>query len=186
MRRRWIFEHRVAAVSAVRSISSSWGEGNDGHEWKARELNERRQMAIDMLYNVSRRKLLCDAARDRCKRNLSRLSTRETNGELDNSLFGAQEPVVEKLSDDALVRELDDLLSDEGSLDTLEHIPLTELKFLREELYAAALPKDDDVLKKWMKLRRNTENSFSSLPEEERNLWSAWYLRDVASRQDGN
>jgi hypothetical protein len=146
---------------------SSWEDGDGGADWKARDLSERRDAAMDSLFNVGRRQLITDAARDRAKRNVERLR--------DLTL----DPIEVKSCDDsALVESIDELLGDEDVLDTLSFVPSSELRFLKDELYSLS-SNDDKSIKSWMKLRSERENTFGSLPKEERNLWSAWYLRDV-------
>lgn len=147
---------------------SKWSEGDGGFDWKSRDLDERRLVAMDAIVNVGKRQLITDSVRNRAKMNVDRLrssvSTAPTNSFADDS---------------ALVDEVSLLLSEEASLDALKFIPESELKFLREELYGGNAAEDTKTLKNWMKLRSEREDTFSSLPKEERNLWSAWYLRDV-------
>jgi hypothetical protein len=148
----------------------NWQDGNNGFEWKSRDLVERRGVAVDTLLNVGKRSLISDSMRDRCKKNSERL--RESDPTHMPGVNGQ-----ESMADNELLHEIELLLSSEETADTMAFVPRSEHQLLREELYNVV--DDAASLKSWMKLRRAQNDSFSSLPKEERNLWSAWYLRDV-------
>lgn len=164
---------RSSLISAGKLLHS-WHDGSEGFDWKSRDLSERRATALDTLLNVGKRRLINDSVRDRCKRNVERLRHDDVSVNIE------QCSPASTSRDDELLQGIEELLSSEEVADMMTFVPESELKFLQDELYASSLG-ETDAIKRWMKLRSQRESNFSSLPKEERTMWSAWYLRDVGS-----
>lgn len=179
----------LVLFSCVGRGVSHWNDGNEGQEWKARFLNDRRQVALDYLLNANRRQSIHDAIRVKANQSKQRLVSTDKGSSatvLQESLASFEPD--ECPSDSELLERINEIFMDECSVDSFENIPLEELKFLRKELYDADTVAErrceDKALKAWLGLRKESSEieSFSSLPKDERTLWSPWYLRDVHSR----
>jgi hypothetical protein len=102
-----------------------------------------------------------------------------TGGSLDDDLRAMEEERW-----DSWVPEEGDLAS-EYSLDCLRHLPKHDIAALLDEFYGDAMgqqkAKNDEVLRNWFQLRKDTNpyRIFQGIPESERTMWSAWYLRDI-------
>lgn len=174
------FRASVVKSSVIHRLCHQWSDGNSGETWKVRDLNERREVAQEMLSSVERRKLITDAGRLRCKESLARLTRvhdkRETILQESFGHFNESE------TDDAsLLREIENLVACEAAVESLRYVPSDDLRSLQNELIENSA---HEPLNKWKQLRLRSESAFSSLPLEERSQWSAWYLRDVRSRSD--
>lgn len=170
-------------ISFSRKITTEqWGDGNEGVEWKSRDLRERRAVAEEMLFNVGKRQLISDAVRLRSKQNVERFSSDRS---AQSSIMNDVRPEDSNLKlnfDSELVGGLQTILACEWSEELIKHVPLQDIEFLRGELYEMPHTGDESSLRGWFNLRKHADNSFGSLPAEERTPWSAWYLRDVKSK----
>ena len=170
-------------------LRSIWNSGSEGEEWKARHLDERRKLALMSLSDPTKRLRIHDAIRAKAvssRRRLQDLGS-PTNSELppvlnDHNTNG--DIMRAEQSDDELIEELFAALVDESLADSLANIPDEELRLLQSELYSCNNGNTEvstEWLRSWLKLRKDSDlfESYSTLPSEERNPWSAWYLRDI-------
>jgi hypothetical protein len=154
---------------------------------------------VDYLTNVSARRPIHDAIRLRAKLNEERLKM-PTLGSPDSASDVLMTSIKANsslglLSDDDFPipdpLDFDSFGSDEGGLaegsgvDTLDYIPVEDLKLLVDEIYRESAGrhqnKNDEIVRGWFKVRKETSPAkiFQSIPEAERTLWSPWYLKDT-------
>lgn len=174
---------RPLCCCSVRYVGK-WDDGSDGYEWKTRDLNGKRSLAMSYIGDVKKRVPIHDAIRLKAAMNMSAL---RDDGDPVTSLFKHDEyhPAIAEDATEIIEKAIDDLLSDEFSGDTSKFIGKEDCSLLNDELFG-----DDSQyrssLQSWMKVRRDTDicKSYASFPESERNDWTAWYLRHVKSSSD--
>ncbi|KAF8287778.1 hypothetical protein TcG_08274 [Trypanosoma cruzi] len=155
---------------------SSWDDGSDGHEWKSRALAEKRLLALTYLGDVNKRVQIHDAIRLRGEVNKQAIRACELptffqtkeNNEADN---------LQEIDYHSLLS----MIEGEFEVDTLAHIAPSDASFLKTEFLQCDDSAEVKLLGQWSNLRRDTAdyNNYASIPDGERNAWSAWYLRNV-------
>lgn len=180
-----------------------WEDGDAGESWKSRSLSEKRENALNFLFDVSRRRPLTEAMRKQAKRNEERLRMRTSSDPTEtppvdqagasDTLVTALTPLIHEGGDDAHDvdggldwADIETLVSEgvEGT-DVLRNIPQRDIEALFDELYggvaADAQARQEKLLREWFRLRREQSDTrnFDGMPPEERKLWSAWYLRST-------
>lgn len=144
------------------------------------------------LSDPTKRVRIHDAIRNKALNSRKRLSSASRDSRIvaagmPSLMSDEMETVSPSVSDDELIERLSMLLADEGVADQLSSIPEEELKLLQSELYKcshSSTEVSNEWLRSWLQLRKHSDlfESYSTLPAEERNIWSAWYLRDVRGR----
>lgn len=164
---------------------SDFHDSSDGHAWKQRYLQERRDTALEFLGDVKKRVPIHDAIRQRASINRAAAKDVDCAQFFGDIAFVGKEPSDDYASSSTSVVDelIDDLMLEENAVDRLQHIDLSDLPLLDNELLGDDVT-DEETLRRWLKLKRDTADyqSYASVPEGERNAWSAWYLRHVKGK----
>ncbi|KAG5490801.1 hypothetical protein JKF63_00923 [Porcisia hertigi] len=172
-------------LKGSRRVFSSFGDGSDGFQWKQRYLQERRDTAMEFLSNVKKRVPIHDAIRQRAAINRSAAKDIHCAKVFEDIASTGNAPT--DLDDNrAVIDELiDDLLLDENAADRLQHVDLSDIPLLENELFDNDAS-SEETIRRWLKLKRDTADyqSYASIPEMERSSWSAWYLRHVKGKDE--
>jgi hypothetical protein len=171
-----------------------WSRGDGGYDWKQRHLTEKRSLAMDFMFDVSKRTPIHDGVRLRAKHNEDRLrgvgptaADGSASQVLVDSLISSDDGVdddADDVSDADISTNWEDMIS-EGAGDSLRYLPARDVRALAAELYGEAAADSEErqgkMVAEWFKLRRDTSpyQGYTAMPKQERNAWSAWYLRDV-------
>lgn len=189
-----------------------WGRGDGGLEWKERELTDRRDRAMEFLFDVSKRRPIHDSLRAQAALNERRLRMPSEGTEtvtdatatavlMDSiqSIMEREEMEAERLSDDDVraarasnallhdtVQELLDI-GDEGAAgDSLAHLSAEDVHMLAEELFgdasASAEERRAKLLREWFKLRRGGQAGYGALQREEQTMWNPFYLKHLGPK----
>jgi hypothetical protein len=184
----------------ARRASDRWEDGDAGYEWKRRHLDETRATATQFMSDVARRGPIHDGIRARARWNEDRLLRAPDDGKGASSVMGEaialNDPTHEaQASASSRTGDMDGLWealqaeSNGDLLAALRYVPQSDINLLASEIYGSAAAdaerRTDELLRSWFALRRSTGQlrSYASVPQEERNMWSAWYLRHEASRR---
>ena len=183
--------------------STHWRRGDGGYDWKHRHLTESRDRAMTFLFDVSKRRAIHDAIRRHSDGGLGALHGLKAQlSEYDPALRekrlrgGGDDPDVmhdlyrmeqerRRLDDEAERKETDDSTPYEFEGDGLEHLTEAEVDLLTHEFYPQTYHttnKQQELMDGILRTRHSMSPklSYTNIPEAERNVWSAWYLRHLA------
>lgn len=181
----------LACAASHRCISDHWNDGSDGYAWKSRNLQEKRALALEYLGDVKMRVPIHDAIRMRS--DLNRKSLQKAGDDISSFFAAPSDFDFDNSFDDGrsitdrIEAVIDRLLLDEFDGDDIAHVSQSDASLLQDEFFGSDTERAKSM-KEWLKLRRETAEyqSYASIPEMERNDWSAWYLRSVRSDPRGN
>lgn len=157
-----------------RSISN-FNEGND-YGWKARDLREKRDLALKYMSDVRLRTPIHESIRKKISLNHAFLKDIDLS-----SLLQTNEPPKKELDSLGFDDCLEDILNfDEHFEETMNFVSKMDLPLLNDEFIVNSSAQEATV-RNWLKIRNETSDyhNYASIPENERTSWSAWYLRNV-------
>lgn len=145
---------------------------------KARELKEKRDLALKYMGDVKLRKPIHDNIRKKIALNTTSLNDTDVSSILGSN--AREDDSADVSCDELLDKIIQDL--DENWDEELCHLPLDDSKFLRDEFISSSEKEEEETIRRWLKMRKVTSDyqNYMSVPEGERSLWSAWYLRHVS------
>lgn len=156
---------------------------SDGeYRWKSRDLNEKRELAVKYMGDIKLRTPIHESVRKKIILDRNKWSDVELSSLLETNQIDTDGEGVDV--DDFLHSILDNI--DECIDDTLKYLSDNDLHFLSSEFVDGNIKDQEDSIKRWLKLRRETSDyqNYLSIPESERTSWSAWYLRNVKAPKD--
>ncbi|EAN78243.1 uncharacterized protein TEOVI_000168800 [Trypanosoma equiperdum] len=156
---------------------SSWNDGSEGYEWKSRALSEKRSLALEFLGNVNKRVSIHDAIRLKADINKKAIS----NVSCPSFFSGIEGADEDEDQSDMSLCSLLGMLEGEIETDCITHLSPSDASLLKEEFLCDYDSSDTKRMAKWVNLRSETSDyqSYGAIPEGERSLWSAWYLRNI-------
>ncbi|ESL11237.1 hypothetical protein TRSC58_01018 [Trypanosoma rangeli SC58] len=161
---------------------STWDDGPDGHEWKSRVLAEKRSLALAYLGDVNKRAQIHDAIRLKGEVNRQAIRACEMP-----KFFQADNADSSENLDCIDYQSLLDMVEGEFEFDTLSHVTSSDASLLKSEFLQNDDSTEMKLLSRWASLRRDIADyhTYAAIPDGERNLWSAWYLRNVRANKTG-
>ncbi|CCW63244.1 unnamed protein product [Phytomonas sp. EM1] len=176
--RRIIFTRKI--VSAFFRFLSHSNDGSDGYDWKVRDLQDKRALAMNYIGDIKKRVPIHDAIRIKAQINNKALDHNDGPSSLFEPISSLTEH--EETYDDVrkYMETVINGLMDEFSGDILDSIHESDASLLKDEFFGDEQTRSD-CLQKWLKFRREVSDyqSYLSVPISEQNAWSAWYLRHV-------
>nr|CCC93948.1 conserved hypothetical protein [Trypanosoma congolense IL3000] len=157
---------------------SSWDDGTEGYDWKARALAEKRSVALEFLGNVNKRVSIHDAIRLKAD-----INKKAIHGVSMPTLFTRSDNIEDDELSDVDYNSLLEMIEGEIDTESMAYLSPSDVTLLREEFLNGDDPSDCKRLLNWSNLRSSMSDyqNYGSIPAGERNRWSAWYLRNVRS-----
>lgn len=154
---------------------------DEGYQWKIRDLQEKRELALKYMADIKLRVPIHDSIRQKILLN-RRASRTYDPMEVRSILESNSKPPCDS-SFNSLHRSLLDAIDECADLNPEFLCPTDRTLLDNEFVGGSPEAKLDDTMRDWLDLRRRSSDyqTFSSIPEGERSSWSAWYLRGVKS-----
>lgn len=151
----------------------------DELRWKTRHLQEKRDVALKYMGDIKLRTPIHESIRK--KMFLLHHSSEEDISSILSSNRSLDLTEAKLSYDDVFDNMLQHI--DELSSDTLDFLNDRDLVFLTDEFVSGDTKAQEETIKNWINLRRETSDyhNYLCVPENERTTWSAWYLKNVKS-----
>lgn len=157
-----------------RSISNS--DEGDKYRWMARDLREKRELALRYMGDIKLRIPIHESIRRKVILNKNFTSDVDLSSLLETNNTQGSDFNFSTFDDC-----INDILTiDEKCADSLDFVCRRDVPLLKDELTRGSL-EEETTVRNWLKLRKETSDyhNYASIPENERTSWSAWYLRNV-------